>query len=157
MQLCETDTSQPASYVVHPAPNWLFLSLRWEMRCFADFPPSICDCRFIDTKTEKNDFFHRLTKNNAGDLRREHSLLFINCLEGSRVVGQKPKRNLSNREGDFLTHSIVSQTTKPRKCAAFWLWNPARVSWNSFWAAVVFTLHIRLCFRVPNWELLPPF
>ena len=62
------------------------------MKYFTDFFPSLCDCRFIDNKTEKSGFPKSYTKISAELLRSLYSLLFISYLEGS-PVGQKPKKN----------------------------------------------------------------
>lgn len=61
------------------------------MKYFTDFFPSLCDCRFIDNKTEKSGFPKSYTKMSAELLRGPYSLLFISYLEGS-PVGQKPKK-----------------------------------------------------------------
>lgn len=47
------------------------------MKYFIDFFSSLCDCRFIDNKTEKSGFPKSYTKISAELLRSLYSLLFI--------------------------------------------------------------------------------
>lgn len=79
------------------------------MKYFTDFFPSLCDCRFIDNKTEKSSFPKSYTKISAELLRSPYSLLFISYLEGS-PVGQNPKKKKKNSDiGKLISrHKVIS-------------------------------------------------
>ena len=82
------------------------------MKYFTDFFPSLCDCRFIDNKTEKSSFPKSYTKISAELLRSPYSLLFISYLEGS-PVGQNPKKKKKKKTnsdiGKFISrHKVIS-------------------------------------------------